>query len=38
MGRPLVAADVMSAAEVADLLHVSRIEALLLDDYAGSAA
>jgi len=62
--RPLVAADVMTAAEVADLLRVSRstvedwarrgivpskkvgrrrlyirskIEALLLDDHAGSA-
>jgi len=63
--RPLAAADVMTAAEVADLLHVSRstvedwarrgivpskkvgrrrlyirakIETLLLDDHAGSAA
>ena len=63
--RPLAAADVMTAAEVADLLHVSRstvedwarrdivpskkvgrrrlyirskIEALLLEDHAGSAS
>lgn len=63
--RPLAAADVMTAAEVADLLHVSRstvedwarrgivpskkvgrrrlyirskIEALLLEDHAGSSA
>jgi excisionase family DNA binding protein len=63
--RPLAAADVMTAAEVAELLHVwrstvedwarrgivpskkvgrrrlyirSKIEALLLDDHAGSAA